>query len=127
MGGDRTTMPRERPTPHDRITDEVACVRCLEVKELEDLDRLLWCDRCRRIARQRASRWGWLIGLAVAACVALYIWLVIHGSRALIGGWAAAAIAAAWLAAKVGRELVYGVMRYRNTPALEAPPSRTDT
>lgn len=115
-------MSEDRPTRQDPLPDQVTCARCLEVKELEDLDRLLWCDRCRRRARQQAKSWGWLIGLGVAVCVAGYIWLVLHGSRSLIGGWIAAVVAALWLSAKVGREIVYGVMRYRNTPGVEAVP-----
>lgn len=117
-------MSEDPATRHDRYPDEIACLRCLEVKDVEDLDRLLWCERCRRRARDRAGWWGWLIGLIFAACIAAYIWLVIHGSRALIGGWVAAVVAALWLGSKVGREIVYGAMRFRNTRAVEAvPPS----
>lgn len=121
--GASTTMSVDRRTSRDLNTDQVACARCHELKDIADLDRLLWCDRCRRLARNQATRWGWLIGLVFAGGIALYIWLGIHGSRALIGGWVATVVAALWLGSKVGREIAYGVIRYRDTKAVEAPPS----
>jgi hypothetical protein len=116
-------MSVDRRTSRDLDADQVACARCHELKDIADLDRLLWCDRCRGLARNQATRWGWLIGLVLAGGIALYIWLGIHGSRALIGGWVATVVAALWLASKVGREIAYGVIRYRDTKALEAPRS----
>jgi hypothetical protein len=117
-------MSAERPTWRDRYPEQVTCVRCLEVKDVEDLDRLLWCDACRSRARNRATWWGWLVGAVIAACVAAYIWGVIHPSNLILGGWIATVVAALWLGAKVGREISYGVMRFRNSRATDAvPPS----
>jgi hypothetical protein len=117
-------MSEDRPSSRDLDSDQVPCARCHELKDIMDLDRLLWCDRCRRLARNRARWWGWLIGLLFAAGIAAYIWLGIHGSRALIGGWIATVVAALWLGSKVGREIAYGAIRYRNTKGVETlPPS----
>jgi len=112
----------DTPTWRDRSPEDVTCIRCLEVYDTLDLDRLLWCTRCRARARNRAAWWGWLLGLLFGAGVAGYVWFVIRPSDLVIGGWVATVVAAVWIGSKVGRELVYGIMRFRNTPAVEAEP-----
>lgn len=113
---------RDRPTWRDRYPDEVTCVRCLETREQVYLDRLLWCDRCRARARNRAAWWGWVGGLLFGGCVALYVWTVIRPTNLVIGGWIGTVIAAVWIGSKVARELIYGAMRFRNAHAVEASP-----
>ena len=117
----------ERTAWRDRYADEVPCIRCLEPRDLMELDRLLWCDACRRNVRNRAGWWGWAIGLAFGAGVAAYVWLVIRPTDLVIGGWVATVVAGIWISSKVGRELSSGVMRYphsRSTPDDAAgPPS----
>jgi hypothetical protein len=109
----------------DRYPDEVTCVRCLELKDQMDLDRMLWCTRCRALARQRATWLGWVGGLLFGGCVALYVWTVVRPTDLVIGGWIATLVAAVWIGSKVARELVYGIMRFRNVHAAEAsPPDR---
>ena len=121
-------MASDGPTWRDRYPDEITCVRCLEVKDQMNLDRLLWCDRCRRRARERASWWGWAGGLLFGACVALYVWIAIRPTDLVIGGWFGTVVAAIWLGQKVAREIVFGAMRFRNARAVEAqPPSLPET
>ena len=115
-------VARERPTWRDRYPDEVTCIRCLEVRDQMYLDRLLWCDRCRRRARNRAGWWGWLGGLLFGAGVALYVWIVIRPTDLVIGGWFGTIVAAIWIGQKVAREIVYGGMRIGNARAVEAVP-----
>jgi hypothetical protein len=83
-----------------------------------DLDRLLWCERCRAVARNRASWWGWLGGLLFGGGLALYVCIAIQPSDLVNGGWIATLVAAVWIGSKVARELVYGVMRFRNAHAV---------
>lgn len=117
-------MRSDPPTWRDRYPDRVTCVRCLEVYDLEDVDRLLWCARCRADARNRAGWWGWMGGWIFGGCVAAYIWFVIRPSDLLIGAWVGTVAAAIWLGQKVAREFAYGVMRFENRRAAEArPPS----
>lgn len=111
----------DRPTWRDRYPEEVTCIRCLEVHDVMNLDRLLWCDACRRDARNRAGWWGWLGGLVIGAGVALYVWLIVRPS-VLVGAWAGTVVAATWIGQKVMREFAYGVMRFRNRRAVEARP-----
>ncbi|HET9947510.1 MAG TPA: hypothetical protein VFQ22_01165 [Longimicrobiales bacterium] len=120
-------MAREkrRPTWRDRYPQEITCVRCLEVRDQMELDRLLWCDLCRARARERAGWWGWLAGLVFAGLVALYVWTQIRPTDLVIGGWIATVVASAWIGSKIGREIIYGVMRYRNTHAVDARPPET--
>lgn len=106
----------------DRYPDEVTCVRCLEVRDQMLLDRLLWCDRCRKRARERAGWYGWGGGIAFGAAVAAYVWIVIQPTDLVIGGWFGTVAAAIWIGSKVCRELAYGVMRFRNARAVEATP-----
>ena len=116
--------PRDRPTWRDRYPHEVTCIRCLETQDQAYLDRMLWCDRCRVRARNRASWWGWLGGVLFGAGVALYVWTVIRPT-VVIGGWVGTVVAAIWIGSKVAREFVYGVMRFRNAKAVDAVPPDT--
>ena len=118
-------MTERRVSWRDRYPEEVTCVRCLEVRPTDDLDRLLWCPACRERSARRAQRWGWLGGLVLAALLSAWILLAVRPDRDLIvGGWIATVVAAFWIGSRVVRELAYGVDRYRNRRAVEAvPPS----
>lgn len=106
-------MAQRRTFLRDDPTEQVACAHCGESHDPMELDRLLWCERCRLIERNRAGWWGWVMGLAFAAGVAGYVWLVIRPTDLVIGGWVGTVVAAAWIGSKVGREIVYGVLRAR--------------
>ena len=105
-----------------RFPDRATCVRCLLEKDLEGMDRLLWCEECRVSARQRAGVWGWAIGFVLAVCLALWIWLFVQPSNLVIGGWIATVVAALWVGARVAREIAFGVIRFTNRKAVEAMP-----
>ena len=113
-------MSEDRPDPRDGDPDEVACVRCLEVQDQMFLDRLLWCDRCCSVARNRAGWWGWLGGWIFGAALVAYIWIFVRPSSLVIGGWFGTVAMGIWFAAKACRELVYGVIRLQNVPAVDA-------
>jgi len=106
----------------DRYPEEVTCIRCLQVRDQMEVDRLLWCESCRAVARNRAGWWGWLGGLLFGAGVALYVWLVIQPTDLVVGGWVGTVVAAVWIGSKVAREIVYGAMRFKNTHAADAVP-----
>ncbi len=107
----------------ERFPDDVTCVRCLEVKPIHELDRMLWCDECQGRARHRAAVRGWLSGGALAGALALYIWLVIQPDLTLIpSAWAATLAVAFYLGARVAREFFYGLDRVANRRAAEATP-----
>ena len=115
----------ERPTWRDRYPEgEVTCMRCLQVKDVMELDRLLWCLACRVRARERAAWYGWIGGIAFALVLAVWVWFSVRPSDMIVGAWVATFAAAVWIGAKVSRELVYGAMRYQNSPAAEARPPR---
>ena len=119
-------MPRDRPDWRDRYPDEITCVRCLEVQDQMYLDRLLWCDRCRSLARNRAGWWGWVGGWIFGAGLAAYIWIFIRPTSLVIGGWFGTVAMGIWLGAKAGREIAYGVIRFVNARAVEAIPPKAD-
>ncbi len=105
-----------------RFPERVTCVRCLQEKDILEMDRLLWCEACRNVTRRRAGVWGWGAGAVLAAFLALWIWLVIRPSNLVLGGWIATVVAALWIGGRIGREVAFGIMRYRNTKAVEAVP-----
>lgn len=106
----------------DRFPEEVTCVRCLEVRETRELDRLLWCERCRNESRRQATLLGYGVGALIATLLALWIWLVVQPSDLVLGGWIATVVAALWVGARVSREVIYGIMRFRNRRAAHATP-----
>ena len=120
-------MAEDTPTWRDRYPDEITCIRCLEVHDQMFLDRLLWCDRCRALAHDRAGWWGWVGGWIFGLLIAAYVWIVIRPTDLVIGGWFGTVAMAIWLGAKVSREVVYGVLRFKNTPATDAIPPKEDT
>jgi len=119
-------MSERRVTWRDRYPEgDVTCIRCLQVYDVMELDRLLWCDDCQAKARERAGEWGWLLGFVFAAGLGVYVWFTIRPSADLIPlAWIATFITSVWIGARVSREFVYGAMRFRNARAVEArPPS----
>ena len=52
----------------------------------------------------------------MAAVLAGWIYLVQQPSAMLIGGWVGAVLATFWLGARAGKELWYGVLRFRHRP-----------
>jgi hypothetical protein len=107
-----------------RFPDTATCVRCLQEKDLEEMDRLLWCEECRDSARRRASLWGWGLGGFFAAVLALWIKVYIQPSDIVIGGWIATVVVALWIGGRIAREIAYGIMRYQNRKAAEAVPPK---
>lgn len=107
----------------DRFPEDVTCVRCLEVRAVRELDRLLWCEECRARARRRAEMRGWAAGAALTVFLAAYIWLGIRPDMSLIPEfWVATLVVALYLGSRVARELFYGYDRLRNRRAVEARP-----
>lgn len=115
-------MAERKVSWRDRFGDEITCVRCLEVKDSSHMDRLLWCRECRSTARLRATRRGWAVGVVFAAALAAWIWLVVQPSDLVLGGWLATLVAAAWIGARVAREVFFGIDRFQNRRAAEAVP-----
>ncbi|MBT8337863.1 MAG: hypothetical protein KJO11_14755 [Gemmatimonadetes bacterium] len=106
----------------DRFGEEVTCVRCLEVRDTSDVDRLLWCRSCLLTARRRATRRGWVVGISGALLLVLWIWWAVRPTDLVWGGWAATVVAAAWIGARAAREVFFGVERVLNRRAAEAVP-----
>ena len=110
-----------------RFPDQTTCIRCLQEKDLETMDRLLWCEECRDAARRRAGFWGWAIGAVFAAILALWIYFYIQPSDVIIGGWIATVVAGLWFGSRVAREIAYGAIRFSNRKAAEAVPPGADS
>lgn len=121
-------MSRREGDWRERLPDDVTCVRCLEVKPVHELDRLLWCEECLERAKNRATLWGWTSGAGLAVVLGLWIWFVIQPDLSLIpSAWVATLAVALYLGGRVAREIIYGAIRWQNRPAVEArPPSAPD-
>ncbi len=109
-----------------RYPEMATCVRCLQEKDLDEMDRLLWCEDCRLAARARAGVWGWILGTLLAVVLALWIWLFIKPSSLIVGGWIATVVAALWIGSRVAREVAYGIYRFNNRKATDAVPPKTE-
>jgi hypothetical protein len=105
-----------------RFPETVTCIRCLQERDVEDMDRLLWCGQCRLSARRRSALWGWSAGALFAAVLAIWIWVYIQPSDLILGGWIATVVAGLYLSSRVAREIAFGVMRFQNRKATEASP-----
>ena len=95
---------------------DLICVRCGLASSARVLDRHLWCENCVAAARGEAGRVGWMCGAVMAALLAAWIYFVQQPSAMLLGGWIGAVLATFWLGARAGRELCYGVLRFRHRP-----------
>ncbi len=101
----------------------MTCIRCLEERPIQELDRLLWCEECLTLARRRAAVRGWTAGGGLAAVLALYIWLWIQPDFSLIPtAWVATLAVAFYLGGRLSREVLFGWERLRNRRAAEASP-----
>lgn len=65
-----------------------------------------------------------MVGVVGALVLALWIAWAVRPTDLVWGGWAATIVAAAWIGARVAREVFFGVERFRNRRAADAvPPS----
>ncbi len=116
-------MSKKEVDWRERFPEDVTCIRCLQVKPVQELDRLLWCEECLVRARRRSVRRGWMAGALLAAVLGLYIWLFIQPDLSLIPtAWAATLAVAFYLGGRVARELIFGWERLANRRAVEAAP-----
>lgn len=106
-------MAERRSRWQERLGEEMPCARCGEVRDSTELDRMLWCEACLAGARRRASRAGWAFGIGLAVVLGIWIQLVVKPSGLVPGAWLAILVAAAWLGAKLGREVAFGIYRAR--------------
>lgn len=88
---------------------------CGEARDSTEVDRMLWCESCRDLARARAARIGWAVGALAAAALAIWIAVAVRPSRMISGAWIATVVAAGWLGSRMGREVAYGLFRARDT------------
>lgn len=111
----------------DRSAEDITCRRCLEVRSIQELDRLLWCEECLALARRRAAVRGWITGGTLFLVLALYVGLWIQPDFSLIpSAWVATLAAAFYLGARVAREFIFGWDRLRNRRAIEASPPNSE-
>lgn len=96
--------------------DGLPCGRCGRALPAPELDRMLWCGACTAAAKATASKVGWLAGTGLAGALALWIAIVQQPTRIVLGGWAGAVLATWWLGGRIGRELCFGVLRFRGRP-----------
>jgi len=83
---------------------------------------MLWCDACAEAVSKRATSRGWMIGLATAVILTLWIWLFVQPSNLVIGGWVGTVLAAFYVTARVAREVLLAAARMRNRPVDGAVP-----
>lgn len=100
----------------ERRGEDLACSRCKRPFDAPELDRMLWCGRCVEQVQEQAVRAGWILGSILAGALAVWIWTVKQPSDLVIGGWIATVVAAFYFGARVARETVFGVLRFKDRP-----------
>lgn len=118
-------MAMTRADNHEKHLDYLECRRCLSPGDAQDLDRMLWCSKCRAASRRSAGRWGRVVGLATGLGLALWAALYVGPSDRFLIFWLAAIVISYRLVARLGQELFYGVMRIRNRPGVAAVGGQT--
>lgn len=100
--------------------DTLRCRRCRQARPSEALDRMIWCEDCLRAERRRAAWWGRALAFAVAIGLSFWIAIDVQPSDRFLMLWALVVIVAFVLGARLGTELVFGVIRVRNVPGARA-------
>ncbi|MBI4538907.1 MAG: hypothetical protein HY704_05270 [Gemmatimonadetes bacterium] len=96
--------------------EHLVCTRCGRQREAHQLDRILWCDDCRRAARRHAALWGRLSAVAAAVALILWITFAVRPSNRFLGAWAGIVVAAYWLGSRAAREVIFGITRITSRP-----------
>lgn len=102
-------------------------MRCLEVKDIAELDRLFWCDVCREQARRRSARSSRLVAAVVTGLLAAWTFLWVAPAQDMVPVWLVILLAVYYLTYRITREVGYGAMRFRNRGAVEAVPPDAPT
>lgn len=100
--------------------DQLNCRRCLEPRNIDNLDTMFWCRDCQERERRRAAWWGRVGALAASVGFILWIRYGVNPSDRFLIFWAAAVVVAYRLCGRLGQELAYGWMRIRNRPGVRA-------
>ncbi len=65
-------------------SDEAACRGCHALYPSSDLDRYLWCPRCREAVSRRGAVWSRTVGVLASLGVALYVAVALSPQRSLL-------------------------------------------
>ena len=93
---------------------QLRCQVCGTRRDRSEMDRLLWCEECLARARSQARSGSYVIGLAVAAVLAVWIFGALRPT-VIVGGWIGVVLGGVWVGARVGREVLFAVFGARWT------------
>ena len=93
-------------------SDEAACGSCQALYPSSDLDRYLWCPRCRQAVQRRGAVWSRTFGVLASLGVALYVAVAVSPQRSLLL-YVLVLIMTYVLTARIAREVVRGYYRAR--------------
>jgi hypothetical protein len=106
--------------------DALRCQRCRQERSGDELDRILWCEECQHAERRRAAWTGRAGAFAAALALTFWIALDIQPAPEFRILWALVVIVAFYLLARLGHELVYGIIRVRNVPGAREEQAREE-
>lgn len=92
---------------------ETNCRSCQEIYPADDLDRYLWCARCRKAVMARGVRWGRLVGIVASLGVTLYLVLRVHPSGRYLAFYALLVGMTYMLTSRIGVVVSHGYYRAR--------------
>lgn len=92
---------------------ELQCRNCGRPRPAEALDRLRWCESCRRVVVRRATLVGRLAGIAAALALIAWIALVIGPSSRFLMGWLVLVAAVYFFVYKLTQRVAFELIRAR--------------
>lgn len=100
-----------------------ACRNCGAVRPASRLDRLRWCDRCRREVVRRAGRVARLVALGGTLLLIAWIFVLVGPSTRFLMGWLVLIAGVYFFLYKLTQRVAFEIIRGRGVPP---PQEETD-
>ncbi len=97
------------------------CRNCGRERPADRLDRLRWCDRCRREVVRRSSVVARMVAIAGALLTMAWIFFFIGPSPRFLMGWLVLIAALYFFLSKLTQRVAFEVIRGRGVPPAEEP------
>ena len=92
---------------------ELNCRSCQELYPAGDLDRYLWCPRCRKEVRRRGITWARGVGFLASVGVAFYLLLRVQASSRYLPFYLLMLAMTYLLTSRIAMAVVQGFYRAR--------------
>ncbi len=93
--------------------NETNCRSCHQLYQVSDLDRYLWCPRCRDAVRKRGSMWGRAVGLLASLAVAAFLFFNLTMQRRFLAFYFLMLALTYVLTSRIAHAVIQGYYRSR--------------